>query len=135
MTTKELRANLTKTHEIIHAAFHKLCVVSIDLPKDSEKNVVRLPVAATTAHDISDTLEYMRDCLLTDEKDNERQLSSDELKKICVMICKHLWLVCDLIEDIQRALAVDDSDYGTDLWVLSTAIAEMIGKFQQKDEE
>ena len=134
MTTEELCANLEKVYDIVDAASNKLFDASIMLPEDSEINVVRLPIAATTAHDISGTLEVMRYYLSTGERTNGRQLSDKELKKICVIICKHLWLVCDLIEDIQRALAVDDNEYGTDLWVLSTAIAEMIGKFQQKDD-
>lgn len=134
MTTEELCANLKKSHGIVDAASNKLWAISIDLPEDSEANVVCLPVAATTVHDVAETLEVIRHYSSMDDNGNERQLSSEEIKKICVIICKHLWLVCDLVEDIQRALAVDDSDYGTDLWVLSTAIAEMIGKFSQKDD-
>lgn len=134
MTTEELRANLEKVYDIVDAASNKLFDISTTLPEDSEINVVRLPVAAATAHDVSETLLVIRHYSSMDDNGEERQLSSREIKKICVVICKHLWLVCDLIEDIQRELAVDDNEYGTDLWVLSTAIAEMVDKFQQKVE-
>ena len=132
MTAEELCANLKKSHDIVDAASNKLWAVSIDLPEDSEENVARLPIAATTAHDISETLEVMRYYLSTDERTNERQLSSDELEKICAMICKHLWLVRDLVEDVMYDPAVANNEYGSDLWVLSTAIVQMIGKFKQK---
>lgn len=134
MTTEELCANLKKVHDIVDAASNKLWAVSIDLPEDSEENIVRLPIAATTAHDISETLEVMRYYLSTDERTNGRQLSSKELEKICAITCKHLWLVRDLLEDVLYDPAIADNEYGTDLWVLSTAIAEMIGKFSQKDD-
>lgn len=133
MTTGELRANLTKASEIIREAIKKLCAVSIDLPEGSEANVVRFPVAVATAHDVKETLVYICD-LLTDEYDEERQLSSEELEKICAIICKHLLLVHELVEDVLFDLTVLANEYHTDLWVLSTAIAEMIGKFQQKDD-
>lgn len=134
MTTEELCANLEKVYDIVDAASNKLFDVSIILPDDLEINAVRLPVAAATVHDVAETLEVTRYYSSTDDNGNERQLPSEELEKICAMICKHLWLVHDLVEDIQRDLAVDDSEYGTDLWVLSTAIAEMIDKFQQKND-
>lgn len=134
MTTEELCANLKKTFDIVDAASNKLWAASIDLPDDSEANVVRLPVAAMTAHDVSETLVYMRACLLTDEKDNERQLPSEELEKICAIICKHLWLVRDLLEDVLYDPAVANNEYGSDLWVLSTATVQMIDKFSQKDD-
>ena len=88
MTTGELHANLTKTSDVIRETIKKLCDVSVDLPEDLEINVVRLRVAAATAHDVKETLVYIQD-LLTDEYDDERQLSSEELKKICAIICKH----------------------------------------------
>lgn len=134
MTTEELYANLEKVYDIVDAASNKLFDVSIILPDDSEINAVRLPVAVATVHDVSETLLVIRHYSSMDDNGEERQLSGEELKKICAIICKHLWLVRDLIEDIQRELAVDDNEYGTDLWVLSTAIAEMIGKFSQKDD-
>ena len=134
MTTEELCANLKKSHGIVDAASNKLWAVSIDLPENSEENVVRLPIAATTAHDVSETLEVIRYYLSTDERTNGRQLSSEELEKICAIICKHLWLVRDLLEDVLYDPAVANNEYGSDLWVLSTAIAEMIGKFQQKEQ-
>lgn len=134
MTTEELCTNLIKTRRIIYAASEKLSAVSVSLPEDSEENVVRLPVAAATAHDISETLEVMRYYLSTDERTNGRQLPSEELEKICAIICRPLWLVHALLEDIQYDPAIADNDYGTDLWVLSTAIAEMIDKFQQKEQ-
>lgn len=134
MTIEELCANLKKSHDIVDAASNKLWAVSIDLPEDSEENVVRLPIAATTAHDISETLEIMRYYLSTDEKTNGRQLSSEELAKICAIICKHLWLVRDLLEDVLYDPAVANNEYGSDLWVLSTAIVQMVDKFQQKEQ-
>lgn len=134
MTIEELCANLKKSHGIVDAASNKLWAVSIDLPEDSEENVVRLPIAATTAHDISETLEIMRYYLSTDEKTNGRQLSSEELAKICAIICKHLWLVRDLLEDVLYDPAVANNEYGSDLWVLSTAIVQMVDKFQQKEQ-
>ena len=140
MTTEELCANLKKSYDIVREASRKLWAVSIaweasiDPPDNLEINVVRLPTAATTARNVSETLEVMRFYLFKHEKDKGRKLSDEEIKKICVIISKLLWLVYDLVEDIQRALAVDDSEYGTDLFVLSTAIAEMIGKFSQKDD-
>ena len=130
MTTEELCANLKKVHDIVHEASNKLWATSIYLPDSLEINAVRLPIAATTVHDVAETLEVIRYYSSTDDNGEKRQLSDEELKKICVIICKHLQLVCDLVEDIRRAPAVDDCDYGTDLWVLSTAIAEMIGKFE-----
>lgn len=132
MTTEELCANLKKSHGIVDAASNKLWAVSIDLPEDSEENVARLPIVATTAHDISETLEVMRYYLSTNERTNGRQISSEELKKICAIICKHLQLVRELVEDVLFDLTIPANEYHTDLWVLSTAIAEMIGKFQQK---
>lgn len=134
MTTEELCANLKKSHDIVDAASNKLFDVSIILPDDSEINAVRLPVVAATVHDISETLEVMRYYLSTDERTNGRQISSEELKKICAIICKHLWLVRELVEDVLFDLTIPANEYHTDLWVLSTAIAEMIGKFQQKDD-
>lgn len=134
MTTEELCANLKKVHDIVHEASNKLWAISIDLPDSSEINAVRLPIAATTVHDVAETLEVTRYYSSTDDNGGKRQLPSEELEKICAMICKHLWLVHDLVEDIQRDLAVDDSEYGTVLWVLSTAIAEMVDKFQQKEQ-
>ena len=134
MTTEKLCANLKKVHDIVHEASNKLWAASIDLPDSLEINAVRLPIAATTVHDVAETLEVTRYYSSTDDNGNERQLSDEEIKKICVIIRKHLWLVRDLLEDIQYDPAIADSDYHTDLWVLSTAIAEMIGKFQQKDD-
>ena len=135
MTTEELCANLAKVSEIVHAASDKLFDVSVALPEDSEINVVRLPIAATTAHDVSETLEVIRHYSSMDDNGEERQLSSEELEKICAIIRKHLWLVRDLLEDVLYDPAIADNEYGSDLWVLSTAIAEMIGKFSQKDDE
>lgn len=134
MTTEELCANLKKSFDIVREASRQLWAASIDLSDSLEINAVRLPTAAATVHDVSERLDIMRYFLVTDERDNERQLSSEELEKICAITCKLLWLVHDLVEDIQRALAVDDNEYGTVLWVLSTAIAEMIDKFQQKND-
>ena len=134
MTTEKLCANLKKVHDIVHEASNKLWAISIDLPDSSEINAVRLPIAATTVHDVAETLEVARYYSSTDDNGEERQLPSEELEKICAIICRHLWLVHALLEDIQYDPAIADSDYGTDLWVLSTAIAEMIGKFQQKDD-
>lgn len=130
MKTEELLANLTKASEVVSEASKKLWAASVSLPESLEINVVRLPAAASTVRIVSGTFMFMRYSLFTDENGEERQLSSGELEKICWIICKHLWLVYDLVEDIQRALAVDDNEYGTDLWVLSTAIAEMIDKFE-----
>lgn len=134
MTTEELCANLKKVHGIVDAASNKLWAVSIDLPEDSEINAVRLPIAATTAHDVAETLEVIRYYSSTDDNGEERQLSSEELEKICVIICKHLWLVRDLVEDVMYDPAVANNEYGSDLWVLSTAIVQMIDKFQQKEQ-
>ena len=134
MTSEELCANLTKTYGIVDAASDKLWAVSIDLPEDSEANVVRLPVAATTAHDVSETLEVICHYSSMDDNGEERQLSSKEIEKICAIICKHLWLVRELVEDVLFDLTVPANEYHTDLWVLSTAIAEMIDKFSQKDD-
>ena len=132
MTTEELCANLTKACEIIHEAGETLWTIMANLPGDLEINIIRLPVAAETTRDVTETLEFMRGYLFTDENDARPQLSDKEIKKICAIICSHLWLVHALLEDIQYDPAIADSDYGTDLLVLSTAIAEMIGKFQQK---
>lgn len=131
MKTEELRANLTKARDIVDAASDKLWAVAIDLPDDSESKVVRLPVAAATAHDVAATLDAIRGYLLTDENDEERQLSSEELEKICAVIRKHLWFVRDLLGDILYDSAIADSEYKTDLWVLSTAIAEMVDKIKE----
>lgn len=132
MTTEKLRANLTKACDVIREASKKLWAVSIDLPEDSEINAVRLPIAATTVHDVAETLEVTRYYSSTDDNGGKRQLPSEELEKICAIICRHLWLVHALLEDIQCDPAIADSEYGTDLWVLSTAIVEMVDKFQQK---
>ena len=134
MTAEELCANLKKVHDFVHEASNKLWAISIDLPDSSEINAVRLPVAATTVHDVAETLEVTRYYSSTDDNGEKRQLSDEELKKICVIICRHLWLVHALLEDIQYDPSVADSEHGTDLWILSTAIAEMIGKFSQKDD-
>ena len=132
MTAEKLCANLKKVHDFVHEASNKLWAISIDLPDSSEINAVRLPIAATTVHDVAETLEVARYYSSTDDNGNERQLPSEELEKICAIICRHLWLVHALLEDIQYDPAIADSEYGSDLWVLSTAIAEMVDKFQQK---
>ena len=124
---------MTKASEIIREAFKKLCAVSVSLPEGSEANVVRIPVAVATVDDVKESLVYIRD-LLTDEYGDERQLSSEELEKICAIICKHLALASELVEDVLFDLTIECNEYHSDLWVLSTAIAEMIGKFQPKDD-
>lgn len=130
MTTGELRANLIKASEVVTEASKKLWATSIDLPKSLEINVVRLPTVATTVRIVAGTFDFMRVSLFIDKYGNERQLPSEELGKICAIICKHLWLVRELVEDVLFDLTVPANEYHTDLWVLSTAIAEMIGKFE-----
>lgn len=134
MMAEELCANLKKSFDIVREASRQLWAASIDLSDSLEINAVRLPTAAATVHDVSERLDIMRYFLVTDERDNERQLSSEELEKICAIICKHLQLVRELVEDVLFDLTIPAVQYHTDLWVLSTAIAEMIGKFQQKDD-
>lgn len=134
MTTEELCANLEKVYDIVDAASNKLFDVSIILPEDSEINVVRLPVAAATTHFVSETLLIIRHYSSMDDNGEERQFSSEELEKICAIICKHLWLVRDLLEDVLYDPAVANNEYGSDLWVLSTAIVQMVDKFQQKEQ-
>lgn len=130
MTTEELCANLKKVYGIVDAASNKLWAVSIDLPDNLEINAVRLPIAATTVRDVADTLEVIRYSSSTDDNGGKRQLPDEELKKICAIICKHLWLVRDLLEDVLYDPAIANNEYGSDLWVLSTAIVQMIDKFQ-----